>query len=184
MDSRIGNFILMLVFVLGVISCSKNSQEKGIEVFPDMVHSVAYEAYSENPLTPTGGTMMYAPKGSISRGYKPFHYGAGAPEAIRAGKELVNSQEKTPASITRGKFLYENTCLVCHGDTGKGDGPLIPKMPNPPSFTSKALMDYTDGRIYHVIVMGFGDMPSHAQQLNNEDRWNVVNYVRELQKTK
>lgn len=170
-------YLLKIIFItigLFSISCTKNPSEKGIEIFPDMVHSVAYEAYAHQ--------MLEAPKGSISLNYKPFHFGNSPAEAERAGKELINPIEKTPASIARGRVLYTNTCQVCHGDTGKGDGPLIPKFPNPPSFTSQAIKKYADGRIYHVIVKGFGMMPSHAAQLNDEDRWNVVNFIRELQK--
>jgi mono/diheme cytochrome c family protein len=174
---------LFIVSVL-VFSCSQDPNEKGIEVFPDMVYPVAYQAFSENSLTPNGETMLKAPKGSISRGYVPFHYGEGEAEAERAGVELKNPIASDAKSIERGKFLYTNTCQVCHGDTGKGDGPIIPKFPNPPSFTSRALADYPDGRMYHIITMGFGDMPSHSAQLNDTDRWHVVNYIRELQKIK
>lgn len=169
-------FFKTIFILLGLFSvaCTKDPSQKGIEVFPDMVHSVAFEAY--------GHQMQEAPKGSISLKYKPFHFGETPAEAERAGKELINPIEKNAASVARGKVLYTNTCQVCHGDTGKGDGPLIPKFPNPPSFTSQSIKKYADGRIYHVIVKGFGMMPGHAAQLNDDDRWNVVNYIRELQK--
>lgn len=173
---------LLLLLLVGTFSCSRSSDQTGIEIFPDMVHSVAYEAFSENPVTKDGNTMMYAPKGSIARGIKPFHYGVGEKEAIRAGGELKNPLAPTKFTLNRGKELYNNYCLVCHGDAGKGDGPLIPKFPNPPSFTSKTLKAYEDGRLFHIIVRGAGDMPSHSAQIISEkDRWSLVLYIRKLQ---
>lgn len=175
--SSISIFFSLLV----TISCSRKPTEPGVEILPDMVHSVAYEAFTESKLTPNGSSMLEAPQGSISRGYKPFRYGKTVDEAIRAGRELKNPIPLNDKSIERGRTVYINSCQVCHGDTGKGDGPIIPKFPNPPSFTTEAIKNYPDGRIYHVIVAGFGDMPGHHAQLNEEDRWDVVNFIRKLQ---
>ena len=38
---------------------------------------------------------------------------------------------------------------------------------------------YPSGNVYNVITFGYGNMPSHAQQLYSEDRWYVSEYVRE-----
>lgn len=176
--------IVITFCMFQLCSCSRDPQQPGVEYLPDMVHSEAFEAYSESAVTKNGASMLFAPKGSIPRGYKPFSYGNSVAEAERAGRELINPQQITPQNIERGKVLYANACLVCHGETGKGDGPLIPKFPNPPSFTSKNLSQYPAGRLYYAVTQGVGDMPSHAAQLNEEDRWNVVLYVQELQKIK
>ena len=162
--------------------CS-NESEPGYEYMPDMVYSQAYEAYSESPLTGNGGSMMMAPKGSIPRGYKPFNYGDSDAEKERASVELVDSRPSSPARIARGKLLYGHSCLICHGATGQGDGPLTKKYPEPPAFNGRALRDYTDGNFYYSIVQGYGDMPSHAAQLDENDRWDVILYINELQKT-
>ena len=39
-----------------------------------------------------------------------------------------------------------------------------------------------DGHIFHVITKGQGVMPSYAQQIQPEDRWAVIHYVRALQR--
>lgn len=178
-----GAVIVGVALILGTISgCAKDPEQTGIEIFPDMVHSQAVEAFSEDELTKDGhSSMKVPPKNSIARGFIPFHYGPGEKEAIRAGKELRNPFAVTEKNLVQGKHVYDNYCLVCHGEKGKGDGPLIPKFPNPPSLTSKRIMKYEDGRFYHIIVHGAGDMPSHAAQISKKDRWFLVNYLKKLQ---
>lgn len=173
--------ILMLTLCLLLLSCSRGEGDRGYEIFPDMVHSVAYEAYSENEITKDGKTMMVPPEGSIARGHMPFTYGQGEKEAERAGRELKDPYEVSQKTLVRGQFLYETYCLVCHGVKGEGDGPLIPKFPNPPSFTAKRVRAFNEGRLFHIIAMGAGDMPSHGVQISWEDRWYLIHYVQKLQ---
>lgn len=172
--------LLILPFLY--LSCSKVKTEPGYEYMPDMVYSEAYEAYSESPLTKHGGSMMLAPKGSIPRGYQSFLYGDNDAERERAANELVDPRAKSDQRMARGKYLYENACLICHGISGQGDGPLTKKYPEPPAFNGRALRDYTVGNLYYSIVKGIGDMPSHAAQLDDNDRWDVIMYVQTLQK--
>ncbi len=44
---------------------------------------------------------------------------------------------------------------------------------------------WTDGRIYHVIMMGQNNiMPSYAAQIAPGDRWAIIYYIRALQRSK
>ena len=101
---------------------------------------------------------------------------------MRASDELKNPYPTTEKSLARGKVVFSNYCLHCHGPKGEGDGPLIPKFPNPPSFTSRRVRAYTEGRLFHVASNGMGLMPSHKEQIDEADRWYVVQYVQTLQK--
>lgn len=178
-------YLKFIPFLFILNSCDRNPKETGIEIFPDMAHSVAYEAYSKNPVFKDGMTMQHPPQHSIARGKLPFQFENSEKGSIKAGIELKNPFLKDKISLARGKFIYTNQCLVCHGDQGKGDGPLIPKFPNPPSFTTKRVKEFPAGRLYHVITYGVGDMPGHANHISREDRWHVVNYVESMQgKTK
>lgn len=173
---------LSIVVISLFFGCSKNSNEKGIEIFPDMIHSVAYEAYSANSVMSDGKTMMLPPKHSIARGRMPITFGPGAEEAKRAGEELLNPLAQTEKTLERGSEVYTNYCLVCHGAKGEGDGPIIPKFPNPPSLTSRRIREYPIGRIFHIISLGSGDMPSHQEQIDYNDRWYLAQYVKYMQK--
>ncbi len=150
---------------------------------PDMVHSHAYESYSVNPVTSDGKTMQAPVTGTVPRGFLPFPFQATPEDALRAGEELFNPVPPSEEVLARGQHLYEAFCLVCHGETGAGDGPLVPKIPTPPSYRSAALLKMKAGQIYHVITLGKGNMSSYASQVSRRDRWKIVHYVQHLQQT-
>jgi cytochrome c len=116
--------------------------------------------------------------GTIARGYHPFHYAKSDAEAERAGRELTDPFHPTKPTLEKGQLLYETYCLVCHGAQGKGDGPISSKIPPPPSYKSERVLGFLPGRIFHVITLGSGKMPSYAAQLSPEDRWLIITYVR------
>lgn len=173
----------IIIFVLVLLgACTKGPEDRGYTVFTDMVDSPAYEAFSENELTPDGKTMMMPVKGSIARGKMPHPYSNSEADAIRAGNELTDPYPETAATIERGAYLYQNFCVSCHGVTGEGDGPVISKkFPVPPDLKSTKIKSYPKARIYHVITAGLGDMPAHGPQMTIQDRWYLAQYVKQFQ---
>lgn len=178
---KLSPLIPCIAIACSLMACERNPKKTGYELLPDMAHSMPYDAFAPNPVTRDGKTLQLPPPGSIPRGFLPYHYGNTPEEAERAGREVTDPIPVTPASLARGKKVYETFCSVCHGDQGKGDGPLIPKFPNPPSYTSKKVQDYPEGRLFHIITRGSGMMASYASQISPEDRWKVVQYVQTLQ---
>ncbi len=86
-------------------------------------------------------------------------------------------------SLQRGKVLFGIHCQLCHGADAKGDGPLRGYFnPHPVDLTSDAERNLSDDQIYLVITNGFGLMPSLAENLDRQERWDVIDYVRSLQK--
>lgn len=160
-----------------VAGCGASSQKRALEYMPDMARGPAYKAFAANPATRDGVTLQRPVAGAIARGYFPFHYGAGDEEAARAGRELQNPYAATPRTLEEGKALYETYCAVCHGDQGKGDGPVADKIPRPASYVSDRVIGFPPGRVFHVITAGSGKMPSYASQLNADERWKIVDYV-------
>jgi len=173
---------LIFVFILSVVGGCKDPKKTGLEFLPNMVHSKAFEAYSENPLAPDKRTNMLPPKGSIAKGFLPHHLENTIESAEKAAIQLHNPFPATEENLARGKFIYQTYCLVCHGETGDGDGPLIPKFPSPPSYQSNRVKNYPAGRLFHIITMGSGQMPSHGAQILEKDRWMLVHYIQTLQK--
>ena len=161
--------------------CRAGGEKPGFVVMPGMQSSVPYDAHDRNPVTRTGQTLLVPPEGTVPLEGPAFPYGPGTEEAERAGCELENPLEPTPANLARGKQVFENVCAVCHGPGGQGDGPIIGRFPNPPSLTAARAQGLPDGRIVHVISRGQGVMPSHAAQVLLEDRWRVVLHLRQLQ---
>ncbi|HYX25861.1 MAG TPA: cytochrome c [Thermoanaerobaculia bacterium] len=173
---------LLLLTALAAWATRSDPTSPGYEFIPDMAHSVPYDAYAPNPVTRDGKTLQPPVAGTIAYGGPlPFHYAATAEDAVRAGRELRNPFPPSPAVLARGQTVYQTFCAVCHGERGAGDGPLIPKFPNPPSYTSARLLAMPDGQIFHVITRGSGMMPSYAGQVAPDDRWKAVAWVRALQ---
>jgi copper transport protein len=91
------------------------------------------------------------------------------------------------ASITRGKDVFEANCAVCHGATGRGDGPaagtLNPSNPPPADFQSAHARSHYDGEFFNWIQSGKFNtaMPAFGDKLSDTDIWNVINYIRWMQ---
>ena len=85
--------------------------------------------------------------------------------------------------MARGEERYNIYCAVCHGAVGDGDS-MTKKygMLTVANLNDQRLVDYTDGQIYDVVKNGKGLMLGYADRLSVEDRWNVVLYVRALQR--
>ncbi|NTV36673.1 MAG: cytochrome c [Anaerolineaceae bacterium] len=99
-----------------------------------------------------------------------------------------NPTKADDASLARGKDLYTNQCALCHGVNGGGNGPLsafLTKVKPANLLAGKALTS-NDGYIFMVITNGVeGGMPSLRGNLPEAQmRWDVVNYIRQLQKAK
>jgi mono/diheme cytochrome c family protein len=122
--------------------------------------------------------MLAPPAGALGQGDEvyPFTEKQGHLAAVR-----VNPLEATPKNLARGKFLFDNVCITCHGPEAAGDGHLTKLFPKPPSLMTQKVRDWSDGRIVHVPMAGQGSMPKHVSVVENDDMWAVVLYIRSLQ---
>lgn len=126
-----------------------------------------------------GYGMRQPVEGTIARGYLPYEY-KGQPDL--AGQKLVNPIPVSKASLTLGQKKFDTYCSPCHDYHGTGNSRLRGQFPNPPSLHSEKVRTWSDGRIYAVITEGQNVMPSYATQLNPDERWAVINYIRALQR--
>lgn len=150
---------------------------------PNMVESVPYDSFAENPNFADGKTLQLPPDGTIPRGAVRLHYSTGTEEAKRAGQELTNPFKLSDTdAVRRGSVIYGRYCAVCHGGTGKGDGPVAMRgFPPPPAFTDAKSLAMADGEMFHLITYGGENMPSYATQVSQEDRWKAILFVHVIQ---
>ncbi len=88
------------------------------------------------------------------------------------------------ASLTRGQAAYELYCVSCHGVSGLGDGvaaATLDPVPAPIARTSQMLGDdYLFWRISEGGTHFSTAMPAWQGALDEQVRWDLINYVRTL----
>ena len=103
-----------------------------------------------------------------------------APASANGKKNPVAT---SAASIEAGKKIYSKECASCHGKKGFGDGPKASDLSKEPhNLSTKEFQSQSDGAIFWKITKGNKPMPTFATAYTDEERWNVVNYLRTLGK--
>jgi mono/diheme cytochrome c family protein len=100
-------------------------------------------------------------------------------KAIDAIKNPVSASD---ASLARGRNRFLIFCQPCHGANAAGDGPVNTKLLVAPSLLTDKAKALSDGYIYSMIRRGRGIMPAYGDRIFGNDRWDIVNYVRQLQR--
>lgn len=169
---------LLVAISATAVSCF-NENKPNYQFFPNMYESVAYETYSESDAFKNGKEGQLPAEGTIKRGFEPYEYPDTTEglEAARAG--LVSPLAEEDYDVEKAKSLYTIYCAICHGDKGDGQGNLVKreKFLGVPNYKDRPI---TEGSIFHVITYGLNSMGSHANQLTQQERWQVARYVMSL----
>ena len=89
-------------------------------------------------------------------------------------------------ALAQGKELFVAACLPCHGPTGKGDGPVAAtlerdgKQIRPGNLSDSKLWQQSDGALFWKISEGKTPMPAFQEALTEEQRWQIITFVRTL----
>jgi mono/diheme cytochrome c family protein len=96
--------------------------------------------------------------------------------------DLANPIPANSGSVAAGQAVFTTNCVPCHGVSGKGDGPIgLTLNPRPADLTIHAVPGvHSDGQLFEWITNGFPGsvMPAFRTTLSDDDRWNLVNYIR------
>ncbi len=115
------------------------------------------------------------PEGATPLGAGPRYEGRDETE------DLVNPVPPDPASLARGRKLFLERCIACHGAEGHGGGPVSRFFPPAPDLSYRAVLARSDGFIFGTILFGGRAMPPQREGLTHRDVWNLVNQVRAVQ---
>ncbi|MEP7168060.1 MAG: cytochrome c [Bacteroidota bacterium] len=170
-----------------VSSCSNDPQKPGLEYMPDMYRSPSLETYQATGLFSDSSSARQPVAGTIPRGYNTYFPYPNTPDGYEAaGKELKNPFEAHDKNIKEGDRLYHIYCQHCHGAKGGGDGTLRikgEKFPVNFSYTDSAYINLAEGKMFFTITYGKNLMGSHASQLDPDQRWKIISYIKSLQAT-
>jgi mono/diheme cytochrome c family protein len=86
----------------------------------------------------------------------------------------------TSETVKSGELIYNTYCKSCHGDPGKANYAKLDPIPKDPS--SVDYQKNTDGDMFYILSHGRGLMPNFVNSLTEEQRWDVIAFVRSLNK--
>ncbi|MDP3936921.1 MAG: cytochrome c, partial [Deltaproteobacteria bacterium] len=95
---------------------------------------------------------------------------------------IRNPRPGDPASIERGKVNFTTFCVPCHGADGLGKGLVGQKFPIVLSLVTDQAKGYSDQYLFAMVRNGRGLMPSYGDRVIIDERWDIVNYLRDLQR--
>lgn len=197
-------FGLVVLTAATFVACSEDPNSPGVEYMPDMYRSPALEAYvdygdsrhldwteirkSANGITkrlslkPPVGTVAYMGSDAMAVFAMPYPLANTPEDYERSATEIKTPIMRDSVNIERGKAIYTTMCTHCHGKEGHGDGKISTNghIQGIPDYSTK-LKDLAEGKMYHTLTYGKGLMGQHASQLNQQERWQVIEYVKCLQ---
>lgn len=187
-------YILFLTSGLIAAGCSDVRRETGSIYMPDMAYSRAVETYNDpEGLKAAGVNYSGVPvPGTVARGQAAvFHLAKDAGSDTTnyyASKQIVNPiPVPDSAGMVEAERLYLINCAICHGAKLDGNGPLYkdgngPYAAKPATLVGDAKYEnMPDGQMFYSITYGKNLMGSYASQLNREQRWRVIHYIRSKQ---
>jgi mono/diheme cytochrome c family protein len=196
---------LFAVAGFGILfGCGKDPNDPGLEYAPQMAHAIAFEPftqvtdtnsefYNTIKVNPNGQNLRLPAQGTIPRkhyaGMKKgtlaneiYQYNIPADSLDYAARVLTNPIPLTPGVIEEGKVLYGRYCQACHGEGGLGDGKVADQYKGVANLVAKS-KTVSEGHIFHVITHGVRRMWPHGSQVNPDERWKIVHFVKSLGNT-
>ncbi|MBD3169894.1 MAG: cytochrome c, partial [candidate division Zixibacteria bacterium] len=162
----------------------KPSEKPPIHLNPDMDYQPKYQPQEYSAFFENGAAMRTPPLGTIPRDWlrddNVFYRGVND-----KGRPVKNAPlEMNMLNLKRGRVEFNVYCSPCHGRTGDGKGIMLQYgyVP-PPSFHTDRIRDLHDGEIFDVISNGIRNMPSYRNQVQVEDRWKIILYLRALERS-
>ncbi len=177
--------LLPLIILPFFVACNSRHSEPNVELIQDMMETPAIKAQEFDKTAPNNSGMRLPPDNTVPRGFEPYAYAKDFEGALNQKNPIAD--DLSESVLATGIKYYNTNCTVCHGV--RGEGAIAAKSSvaefmalKPPSLTSDKIKGWTDGNIYHVITMGQGVMGPYATHIPAKYRWQVVNYIRYLQK--
>jgi mono/diheme cytochrome c family protein len=125
-----------------------------------------------------GFGMRLPPPETVMRGSVPYTI-----QRQELARVLANPMPRTKDVFNKGRQAFNTYCSVCHGILGNGAQTLTAAYgAKSANLVSQQMIDLPDGQIYHVLMAGKNSMPPYSAELDEEERWAVVHFVRALQR--
>lgn len=180
-------FVILLVLTGLAVAAYGNSaanEQKNIPMAqamatePMVVQAAGGGIHAEHPGDHMASEAM--PMGNTHASAQPMAGTHGVPAEAAAVENPIPASDE---SIRKGAAIFIQSCAVCHGNTGKGDGLGAAGLnPKPADLHADHVQGNSDGVMFWIISHGREGtaMPPWDTLLNEEQRWDVVNFLRTL----
>lgn len=154
---------LALLLMVGAIGCGQGTYP--LDIFYEMHYSQSYKSGEPPRLAGVENAV---------------------PWSLPDGMGGIPAPKST--AIHTGEYLYEVNCSMCHGASGKGDGPVLNLMMQQYGYEPAVTADLTSQvvtamglqGIQGMMVSGITVMPSFSKLLTTEEMEMIAEYVTTL----
>jgi len=161
--------------VLALASASCTPGAYSVEVFKELHYQPSQRYLEPDRLAPPADSVPVTGRSA----FVPFTQASSlqAPSAAR----------RTPESQQQARALFKVNCSMCHGQDGKGQSYVAQRFADsnapvaPVDLTGSRASGRADGELYWIVSNGVGNMPRFNELLTDDQRWLLVNAIREVQ---
>jgi len=158
---------IMTVLILAIISIAFTSKDSDSVADNNAITSKALETISEFGIV-KDADMLISMEQDTSIWLAPT-------EADNVKNTITSNEE----SINEGMLIYKKHCRSCHGKKGDGLGLGAEDCNTKPTdFSQPTFTGQSDGAIYWKMNEGRNDMESYKGELEEEEIWKVILYIR------
>jgi len=180
-------------FALSVVAVALMAGRRGdhftkppFELFPDMDRQPKLRPQEPNKFFGDGKSSQVKVEGTVARGsaYEDNEMNTGritgTTNFVEVLPVVVNEQ-----LMKRGEQRFNINCSPCHGKQGDGKGITTKyNMVAVANLHDQRLIEMTDGEIFNTITYGKNLMGSYGANVEIQDRWAIIAYVRALQRSR
>lgn len=101
-----------------------------------------------------------------------------------SARKMQNPYPANAEALQEADAIYTKRCKECHGVNGDGTGEKADQLSAMPSdFTdAREMSRATDGELFWKITHGRRPMPAFKDKLTDQQRWEMVDYIRTFAK--
>lgn len=143
------------------------------------------------PTPAAAGGGAAAPGGQPAQPTPAAQFFEGYPKRI---EEVMSDPARAEAFLRRGQERYNIYCALCHGQDGYGAGQIHVRADTlarngvqgmswvqPRNLHEQEVRARPNGHLFNTITNGIRNMGAYGGQINVQDRWAIVAYLRTLQ---
>jgi mono/diheme cytochrome c family protein len=185
----------LVPFALFAMARESRGPTPRLHAMGDMDWQAKFKSQRHNPFFADGRSERPPPPGTVAFGElnEDDHFFRGKQNGAWA-RTFPPAFEISSQTMERGHERFGIYCAPCHGLVAKGDGMVAKRADSlqqgrdswvpPTNLIQDHLRQQPVGQLFNSITHGIRNMPAYGPQIEPEDRWAIILYLRALQKSR